>query len=578
MLYISNQTGNFEKSPSRLEGLFVFRCSLHFHKSEFHTETDVLVLGSGSAGLFFALSTAEQTGLRVLIVTKKERSESNTNYAQGGIASVIAEGDTLESHVQDTLIAGAGLCHEDAVRVLVQEGPQRIQDLVTIGARFTRTKSGSLDLGREGGHSTNRIVHARDYTGRELERALLHAVQEHPRITILENHFAVELLTDHQRKAGAGWDGRGSRAERLSCYGAYILDEATGKVTICRAHSAVMLATGGVGQAYLHTTNPVIATGDGIAMAYRAGAKIGNMEFIQFHPTSLYAPEAHSFLISEAVRGAGGILLNQAGERFMTRYDPARKELAPRDIVARAIDAELKRRGDAYVNLDVSHLNGSAIRDEFPSIYERCKELGIDITKEPIPVVPAAHYSCGGVAASLDGTTNIDRLYVAGESSMTGVHGANRLASNSLLESLVWAKRAAEHLSNRLRHEKAKPVKITLKEWDESGTENAEEWIYISHDHTEVQQLMWDYVGIVRSNYRLERALRRMKLIRKEIEDYYRKTKVTVPLLELRNIAEVALLIVRSALRRKESRGLHYTTDYPKTDDRHWRHDTIIGQ
>ncbi len=509
----------------------------------------------------------------MLVVTKKERSESNTNYAQGGIASVISGSDTLASHVRDTLIAGAGLCHEDAVRVLVNEGPERIRDLVAIGARFTRTKGGALDLGREGGHSVNRIVHARDFTGRELERALLAAVHEHPRIRILENHFAVELLTDHQRK-----NSRKKKDRTLSCYGAYILDEISGKVKICRARQAVMLATGGVGQVYLHTTNPLIATGDGIAMAYRAGAKIGNMEFIQFHPTTLYAPEANSFLISEAVRGAGGILLNQAGDRFMSRYDSERMELAPRDIVARAIDAELKRRGENYVFLAVSHLPSRAIKSEFPSIYERCKEFGLDITKEPIPVVPAAHYSCGGVVASLDGTTNIDRLYVAGETSMTGVHGANRLASNSLLESLVWAGRAAEHLKERIKTEQTPKRKVEIEEWDESGTENSEEWIYISHDLKEVQELMWDYAGIVRSNYRLERALRRLKLIQKEIEEYYRRTKVTVPLLELRNIAEVALLIVRSALRRKESRGLQFTTDYPQTDDRHWLHDTILSQ
>ena len=552
-----------------------FWCS---HEINTITETDILVLGSGSAGLFFALTVAEHAGLRVLVVTKKERSESNTNYAQGGIASVVNEADSLEAHVQDTLVAGAGLCHVDAVRVLVNEGPERINDLIVLGAQFSKTQSGELHLGREGGHSANRIVHARDFTGRELERALLQAVQEHPKITILENHFAVELLTDHQRSDVAAPGEREIRDAKLSCFGAYILDEATGRVEICRAHSAVMLATGGAGQVYLHTTNPLIATGDGIAMAYRAGAKIGNMEFIQFHPTTLYVPEANSFLISEAVRGAGGILLNLAGERFMTRYDPTRMELAPRDIVARAIDAELKRRGDNYVHLDVSHLDAKAIRHEFPSIYNRCKELGIDITKQPIPVVPAAHYSCGGVVASLDGTTNIDRLYAAGEASMTGVHGANRLASNSLLESLVWARRAAIHLVKRVQADKSKEKKIALKEWDESGTENAEEWIYISHDRREVQELMWDYAGIVRSNYRLERAYRRLLLIRREIEEYYRRTRVTVPLLELRNIAEVALLIVRSALRRKESRGLQYTTDYPKTDDRHWHHDTIIGQ
>ncbi len=537
-----------------------------------------MVLGSGSAGLFFALTVAEHTGLRVLIVTKKERSESNTNYAQGGIASVESDKDSLEAHFHDTIIAGAGLCHEDAVRVLVKEGQERVKDLIDLGARFTKSRSGKLHLGREGGHSANRIVHARDFTGRELERALLHAVQTHPKITILENHFAVELLTDHQRKHGSvpQKDRKDVSDQRLSCYGAYILHEATGRVAICSAAAAVMIATGGAGQVYLHTTNPLIATGDGVAMAFRAGAKIGNMEFIQFHPTTLYVPEANSFLISEAVRGAGGILINRAGERFMKQYDAARMELAPRDIVARAIDAELKRRGDSHVFLDVSHLPARSIRHEFPSIYKRCNELGIDITKEPIPVVPAAHYSCGGVVASLDGTTNIDRLYVAGEASMTGVHGANRLASNSLLESLVWSRRAAMHLIHRLHGKKPSTNKVSLMEWDESGTENAEEWIYISHDRREVQELMWDYAGIVRSNYRLERATRRLKLIRKEIEDYYRRTKVTVPLLELRNIAEVALLIVRSALRRKESRGLHYTTDYPKRDDLHWLRDTIL--
>ncbi len=512
--------------------------------------------------------------MRVLIVTKKERSESNTNYAQGGIASVASNDDSLESHYLDTITAGAGLCHEDAVRVLVNEGPSRVKDLIDLGARFTHTRDGVLHLGREGGHSANRIVHAKDFTGRELERALLHAVQQHPQITILENHFAVELLTDHQRKRNTI-----PRKDRtLSCYGAYILEEATGVVTICRANSALMLATGGAGQVYLHTTNPQIATGDGVAMAFRAGAKIGNMEFIQFHPTTLYAPEANSFLISEAVRGAGGILINRAGERFMKQYDPKRMELAPRDVVARAIDAELKRRGDSYVYLDVSHLPARSIRHEFPSIFKRCKELGLDITKQPIPVVPAAHYSCGGIVASLEGTTNIDRLYAAGEASMTGVHGANRLASNSLLESLVWSHRAASHLIKRNSTRPTIKENVQLLEWDESGTENAEEWIYISHDRREVQELMWDYAGIVRSNYRLERAERRLKLIRKEIEEYYRRTKVTVPLLELRNTAEVALLIVHSALRRKESRGLHYTTDYPKRDDLHWRHDTVLVQ
>jgi L-aspartate oxidase len=522
--------------------------------------------------LFFALEVAQQSKLRVLIITKKSRSESNTNYAQGGIASVVAEHDSLEAHIRDTLIAGAGLCHEDAVRVLVEEGPERVRELIQLGAKFTRTPTGKLDLGREGGHSANRIVHAKDLTGRELERALLAAIYRQKNITVLEDHFAVELLTDHQRT------GKRRNPKHITCYGAYVLDEKTGTVEIVRAKKAVMLATGGAGQVYLHTTNPLIATADGVAMAYRAGGLIGNMEFIQFHPTTLYAPEANSFLISEAVRGIGGILLNQAGERFMTHYDSARMELAPRDIVARAIDAELKKHGENYVYLNVSHISAKRIRHEFPNIYNRCKEIGLDITKEPIPVVPAAHYSCGGVVTTLDGTTNIDRLYASGEVSMTGVHGANRLASNSLLEALVFSRRAAKHLLKRIRQADIRDEKITLMPWDESGTENAEEWVYISHDRREVQQLMWDYAGIVRSNYRLERASRRIKLIRNEIEDYYRRTKVTVPLLELRNIAETALLIVTSAMRRKESRGLHYTTDYPKTDDRHWRHDSIIGQ
>lgn len=504
-------------------------------------------------------------------MTKKERSESNTNYAQGGIASVIDEHDTYESHVQDTLIAGAGLCHEDAVRVLVEEGPQRVADLVELGAHFTKTRTGKLDLGREGGHSANRIVHAKDLTGREIERTLLAAVAAHPQIRVLEDHFAVELLTDHQRT-----DRRRKVGNQVTCYGAYVLHEPTGKVRIIRAKHAVLLATGGAGQVYLHTTNPRIATGDGVAMAYRAGATIGNMEFIQFHPTSLYPEAARSFLISEAVRGAGGVLKNLSGERFMEQYDPERMELAPRDIVARAIDAELKRRGDDYVLLDVSHLNPNHIKKEFPNIYARCLSIGIDITKQPIPVVPAAHYSCGGVVTDLDGRTNIDRLYASGEVTMTGVHGANRLASNSLLESLVFAKRAADDLLTRYKAEGRVAENVDLAPWDESGTENLEEWVVIEHDWREIQQIMWDYVGIVRSTYRLQRAERRLRMIRSEIEAYYRRTKVTVPLLELRNLAEVALLIIESALRRKESRGLHYTTDYPNKDDRRWHHDTIL--
>ena len=538
--------------------------------SEPTIETDVLVLGSGSAGLFFALQLARRTKLKILVVTKKERSESNTNYAQGGIASVVDPNDTFESHVNDTLIAGAGLCHRDAVEILVHEGPMRVRELIALGARFTRSRRGKLDLGREGGHSANRIVHARDLTGKEIERALLDAVEREPRIRVLEDYFAIELLTDHQRA-----DSR--EASKLTCYGAYVLHEATGVVKVASARYAVMLATGGVGQVYLHSTNPSIATGDGIAMAYRAGAMLANMEFIQFHPTALYAPEARSFLISEAVRGAGGILKNMQGERFMSEYDPERMELAPRDIVARAIDRELKRTGEPFVYLDVSMLPAQKVRSHFPNIYQQCKLFGLDITSDPIPIVPAAHYSCGGVVTDLFAKTNIDRLYACGEVAMTGVHGANRLASNSLLESLVFSHRAAMQLAETVKLKSA-PKSPAMRPWDESGTENAEEWVVIEHDREEIRKLMWDFVGIVRNTYRLERAERRLKLIRKEIEEYYRRTRVTVPLLELRNLADVAMLVVQCALKRKESRGLHYTTDYPRTDNRHWLHDTAIQQ
>jgi L-aspartate oxidase len=536
-------------------------------------QTDILVLGSGSAGLFFALECVRRTNQKVLVVTKKERSESNTNYAQGGIASVMDEHDSYEAHFRDTLIAGAGLCHEDAVRILVEEGPKRIQDLMNLGAEFTRDKSGKLHLGKEGGHSASRIVHTRDLTGREIERSLLEAVANNPQITLLEDQYAVELLTDHQRT-----DRKRKKTDPISCYGAYILNEENGEVEIVRARTAVMLATGGAGQVYLHTTNPLIATADGVAMGYRAGAKVGNLEFVQFHPTTLYAEGANSFLISEAVRGAGGILRNQDGERFMIEYDPARMELAPRDIVARAIDAELKRKGHQFVLLDISHIGAENVKKEFPNIYEKCKKFGIDITKDPIPVVPAAHYSCGGVITDLDGRTNIADLYACGEVSMTGVHGANRLASNSLLESLVFSHRAAHHLAEALKKQKKKNEKVALVEWDDSGTENAEEWVVIEHDRREVQQLMWDYVGIVRSTYRLKRSERRLKLIAQEIEAYYRKTKVTVPLLELRNIALAALLIVRSALKRKESRGLHYMTDYPTSKPSLAKVDTVLQE
>ncbi len=526
-------------------------------------KTDFLVLGSGIAGLFFAIHAAELG--TVAIVTKKEKAESNTNYAQGGIASVIAQDDTYDSHIEDTMKAGAYLCHRDSVEALVKEGPHQIEELIDIGVAFTR-KGTALDLGKEGGHSMHRIVHAADLTGKEVERALLARAAEHPNITMYENHVAIDLITEHHL---FGTDKK--HYNTTHCWGAYVLDAEENVVKTFLA-TTTMLATGGAGQVYLHTTNPTIATGDGVAMAHRAGAKIANMEFIQFHPTTLFNSGSPSFLISEAVRGFGAILRNADGEDFMKRYHPM-ASLAPRDIVARAIDAELKRSGDDFVTLDLSHLDAPAVREHFPNIYQRCLRHSIDITKDPVPVVPAAHYSCGGVVTDLNGQTTISGLYACGEVSMTGVHGANRLASNSLLEALVFASRAAVHV--REFREKIVPIP-SIGPWDDSGTINSDEWVLVAHDRREIQQIMWDYVGIVRSNIRLERALRRVELIQKEVRDFYIRTKVTEGLIELRNIACVADLIIRSGLLRKESRGLHYNTDFPATDDAHWLKDTVI--
>lgn len=514
---------------------------------------DYLVIGSGSAGLSFALEVAE-TGT-VGIITKKERAESNTNYAQGGIATVLDAADSYDRHVEDTLIAGAGMCDRAVVEEIVKSGPGTIRKLIAMGAEFTR-KEGELHLVREGGHSHNRIIHADDMTGREIERVLLAKAEAHPNISILEHHFAVELITEHHLGKKV------TKYVEKNCFGAYVLDTQTDMVERVLA-KVTLLATGGAGQVYLHTTNPEIATGDGVAMAYRAKARVSNMEFIQFHPTSLWHPDADSFLISEAVRGHGAILRNTDGEAFMERYD-ARKELAPRDIVARAIDDQLKKRGDEYVLLDVRHLGRDELRKTFPNIYSKCLEHNMDMAEDLIPIVPAAHYMCGGVWTDINGQTTINNLFAAGEVACTGLHGANRLASNSLLEALVVAEKAAKVAPAVMAQNQ---FNNNIPEWDDSGTFDTEEWVLVSHDKRELQQIMTDYVGIVRSDLRLMRAFRRTKMLHDEVEAFYKKSKVSVPVCQLRNMIAVAYLIIRSALQRKESRGLHYTTDYPNTGE-----------
>lgn len=530
-------------------------------------ESDFLVIGTGIAGLSFALEVASYG--TVNIVTKKNDIDSSTNYAQGGIACVLSSEDSFDLHVKDTLEAGAGLCHRDAVELMVREGPDRIKALIDIGVKFTTARkidSTEYDLMREGGHSVSRILHAADLTGREIEMALINAVREAPGIKIFENHIAVDLLTEHHLGM------KDLRQIELHCFGAYVLDVKTGKMKRFLS-KATVLCSGGVGRVYLHSTNPSIATGDGVAMAYRAGAKLANLEFMQFHPTALYNPDGDTFLISEAVRGFGARLKTVDGEEFMYKYDE-RAELAPRDIVARAIDAEMKKRGEKHVYLDMRHLDSSEIKSRFPNIYSTCLSYKLDITQEMIPVVPAAHYMCGGVLTDLNARTSIKGLYACGEVACTGVHGANRLASNSLLEAIVFSRRASIDAVNFVRSTEYSIPHLPL--WDDSGTFNTEEWVLISHDRAEIQEIMWDYVGIIRSDLRLERAKRRILLISEEIESFYKRTKVTEGLIELRNLAAVAYLIIKSALLRKESRGLHYTTDYPERDDERWLKDTIL--
>jgi L-aspartate oxidase len=515
------------------------------------------VLGSGIAGLTYALE-ASRTG-DVLVLAKGARDDSATGWAQGGIASVMGPGDSLSSHVEDTVATGGGLCHEEIVRECVAEGPGRIAALEALGVRFTRAAAnGELDLGREGGHSARRIVHAGDMTGREVEDALLRVVAANPRIRLLDHHMAMDLILEHKGRRGS------------PVIGAFVLDERTGRILSIAARTTV-LATGGAGKVYLYTSNPDVATGDGIAMAFRAGALLANLEFVQFHPTCLYHPSAKNFLLSEAMRGEGGQVRRRDGSTFLEQYDP-RGPLAPRDVVARAIDAELKRTGDDHVLLDMTHLDPAFVLGRFPGIAARCREYGIDIARAPIPVVPAAHYFCGGVAADIDGRTSLPRLLALGEVACTGLHGANRLASNSLLEALVLSHRAAAKAVER----GLEPLP-EVPTWDPGDAAPSDERVVVSQDWDEIRRFLWNYVGIVRSDRRLVRAARRIALLHDEIREYYWKFLVTSDLCELRNIATVADLVIRCAQHRTESRGLHYTADHAASDPA-WARDTLIDR
>ena len=530
-------------------------------------QSDFLVIGSGVAGLTFALKAAKHG--TVAIVTKKAAEESNTAWAQGGISCVTSAEDSLDLHVADTLDAGAGLCKEDVVRTIVSDGPARIREMIERGVDFDRKLvdgEEKIALGQEGGHSTRRILHAKDTTGREIALKLLAAAEAEPNITIFENHYAIDLITT----------GKLGFVTGNHCIGIYALVEDTGEIVIFRS-DRVMLCTGGCGKVYLYTTNPAVATGDGVAMAWRAHARVANMEFVQFHPTCLYHHKLRSFLISEAVRGEGGVLIDKDGNAFMHHYD-RRKSLAPRDIVARAIDHEIKKTGGPCVFVDITSKQKDFLVDRFPYIYDTCIEAGIDPAKEPIPVVPAAHYQCGGVATDVNGVTSIPGLYAIGEVACTGLHGANRLASNSLLEGAVVANRACDHVFEHIPLDGKKPRDYEVPPWVSGDAHDVDELVVIYHNWDEIRRLMWDYVSIVRTDKRLKRAATRLTNLRREVREFYWNFKITADLLELRNLVEVASIIVDSAAGRKESRGLHYTLDYPEPNDEAPPQNTVLAR